>query len=162
MDPASVFLLYIVGVLGLWLLALSIHPAIALVSRASVGLPIGRRFAAVVVSLCLIGSIGMAKASVGPASERMVAMADAGPAISTTGLTIIHRPLMASVGSTYTVVAGDSLWKIARTILATDGQDVGGSSVSDLWRAIYDANRDLIGSNPNLIHPGQVLNLPGR
>jgi hypothetical protein len=29
------------------------------------------------------------------------------------------------------------------------------------WREIYDLNRNVIGPNPNLIHPGQVLKLPG-
>ena len=50
---------------------------------------------------------------------------------------------------TYTVVAGDSLSKIAKREYG-DAQQ---------WRKIYDANRDQI-SNPDLIHPGQVLNIP--
>jgi nucleoid-associated protein YgaU len=28
------------------------------------------------------------------------------------------------------------------------------------WREIYDLNKDLIGKNPDLIHPGQELKLP--
>lgn len=50
---------------------------------------------------------------------------------------------------TYTVVSGDSLSKIAKREYG-DAQQ---------WRKIYDANRDQI-SNPDLIHPGQVLNIP--
>jgi nucleoid-associated protein YgaU len=50
---------------------------------------------------------------------------------------------------TYTVVAGDSLSKIAK-------REYGDASK---WPKIYDANRDQI-KNPDLIHPGQVLNLP--
>jgi nucleoid-associated protein YgaU len=50
---------------------------------------------------------------------------------------------------TYTVVAGDSLSKIAQREYGDAGQ----------WRRIYEANRGAI-SNPDLIHPGQVLNLP--
>lgn len=50
---------------------------------------------------------------------------------------------------TYTVVAGDSLSKIAK-------REYGDASK---WQKIYDANRDQI-KNPDLIHPGQVLNLP--
>ena len=50
---------------------------------------------------------------------------------------------------TYTVVAGDSLSKIAK-------REFGDASK---WNAIYEANRDTI-KNPDLIHPGQVLNLP--
>ena len=50
---------------------------------------------------------------------------------------------------TYTVVAGDTLSKIAK-------REYGDASK---WHAIYEANRDKI-KNPDLIHPGQVLTLP--
>lgn len=49
----------------------------------------------------------------------------------------------------YTVVAGDSLSKIAKRHYGDAAK----------WKAIFEANRDLI-SNPDLIHPGQVLTLP--
>jgi len=60
-------------------------------------------------------------------------------------------PASQSVGSqrTYTVVAGDSLSKIAK-------REYGDASK---WQRIFEANRDKI-QNPDLIHPGQVLNLP--
>lgn len=51
---------------------------------------------------------------------------------------------------TYTVKSGDSLWKIAQQALG-DG---------NRWREIYEMNRETVGSNPNLIYPGQVYNLP--
>lgn len=51
---------------------------------------------------------------------------------------------------TYTVVEGDWLIKIA-------GEQLGDE---DRWREIYDLNRELIGDNPDLIHPGQVFRLP--
>jgi nucleoid-associated protein YgaU len=54
-----------------------------------------------------------------------------------------------SFGRTYTVVAGDSLSKIAK-------REYGDASK---WQRIYEANRDKI-QNPDLIYPGQVLNLP--
>ncbi len=50
---------------------------------------------------------------------------------------------------TYTVVAGDSLSKIAQ-------REYGDASK---WHQIYAANKATI-SNPDLIHPGQVLTLP--
>jgi nucleoid-associated protein YgaU len=50
---------------------------------------------------------------------------------------------------TYTVVAGDSLSKIAQ-------REYGDASK---WQRIYAANKGTI-SNPDLIHPGQVLNIP--
>lgn len=51
---------------------------------------------------------------------------------------------------TYTVKKGDSLSKIAKRVYG-DAQQ---------WRRIHEANRDII-DNPDLIHPGQVLKLPG-
>lgn len=48
---------------------------------------------------------------------------------------------------TVAVKAGDSLTRIAQMA----GVD---------WKQIYALNKDLIGSNPNVIRPGQVLKLP--
>ena len=48
---------------------------------------------------------------------------------------------------TYTVESGDTLSKI--------GQHHGVS-----WHAIHEANRDVIGDNPDLIKPGQKLRIP--
>jgi nucleoid-associated protein YgaU len=53
-------------------------------------------------------------------------------------------------GRTYTIAKGDSLSKIAKRIYG-DAQQ---------WRRIYEANREIIGDNPDLIHPGQALKLP--
>ena len=50
--------------------------------------------------------------------------------------------------ATYTVRAGDTLSGIAQR-LGLSG-----------WQALYDANRATIGSNPNVIKPGQVLVMP--
>ncbi|MFD3455529.1 transglycosylase family protein [Streptomyces sp. NPDC058691] len=54
-------------------------------------------------------------------------------------------------GDQYKVVGGDTLSTIA------DTQDVTGG-----WRALYDTNKAVIGGNPNLIYPGQVLALGGK
>jgi len=57
------------------------------------------------------------------------------------------RPLRRS--PTYTVVAGDTLWKIATRQLG-DGRK---------WAKIYEANKDKI-KDPDFIHPGQVFRMP--
>lgn len=49
----------------------------------------------------------------------------------------------------YTVVRGDSLWRIAQKQLSSGTR----------WKEIYALNQDQI-SNPNLIYPGQILQLP--
>lgn len=162
MDPATVFLLYVLGGLCLWMLAASVRPAIEAFSNVALTLPVGRRVAAMVISAVLLGGAGAAQADVGPPASRMVQMADHGVSISTGTVSVLQRPTIAAVGSTYTVVSGDSLWKIARSLLSEDAASHDGSETSTLWRGIYHANRDLIGANPNLIHPGQVLQIPGR
>lgn len=56
-----------------------------------------------------------------------------------------------SGGTTYTVKKGDCLWTIAKKLCGS-GSD---------WQKIYEANRDTIGKNPNLIYPGQTFTIPG-
>ena len=55
----------------------------------------------------------------------------------------------AGQGQTYTVVAGDSLSKIAKRYYGDASK----------WPRIHEANRDQI-TNPDLIHPGQQLKIP--
>jgi nucleoid-associated protein YgaU len=51
--------------------------------------------------------------------------------------------------NTYTVVAGDSLSKIAKKFYGN----------ANSWKKIYDANTDRI-KNPDVIQPGWVLKIP--
>lgn len=50
----------------------------------------------------------------------------------------------------YIVVKGDCLWNIAKSHYGDASR----------WTDIYAANKTVIGSNPNLIYPGQELLLP--
>ena len=54
-------------------------------------------------------------------------------------------------GTTYVVQPGDSLSKIATQIYGDAGR----------YKDIYENNKDLIGSNPNMIKAGMVLTIPG-
>lgn len=58
-----------------------------------------------------------------------------------------QRPAKEVSSTTYTVVKGDNLSKIAKNLT--------GNSAN--WKAIYEQNKDVIGGNPNLIYPGQQL-----
>lgn len=56
----------------------------------------------------------------------------------------------------HAVLPGDSLWSIAADRLRTD--DI--RRIARYWPRIHRANRDEIGPNPDLLRPGQVLELP--
>jgi nucleoid-associated protein YgaU len=58
-------------------------------------------------------------------------------------------PAAAPASRTYTVVAGDSLSKIAKNLLGN----------ANRWCDIHELNKDTV-KNPDLIHPGQVLKIP--
>ena len=55
-----------------------------------------------------------------------------------------------TASDTYTVKSGDSLSKIAKNFYG-DAQQ---------WKKIYEANKDVIGANPDLIQPGQTYKIP--
>ena len=56
-----------------------------------------------------------------------------------------------SGGTAYTVKKGDNLWTLAKRFYGS-GAD---------YTKIYEANRETIGNNPNLIYPGQTFTIPG-
>jgi len=103
------------------------------------------------------------RAATPPPSDRVVLMA---PEVEQRGVSFVPR--VGLRGSTsiemayrYLVVRGDSLWAIARNHLEAEGATPSGSAVSTLWRMIFKTNRSVIGDDPNLILPGQVLMIPG-
>lgn len=56
----------------------------------------------------------------------------------------------------YVICVGDTLWDIAQ-------QELGSSDpveIDDYWHRIWSSNRDVLTSDPDLIHPGVVLELP--
>lgn len=58
------------------------------------------------------------------------------------------------VKAEHTVVSGETLSSISMKYYdSADKED---------WMAIYEANKDVIGDNPNVIKPDQVLKIPER
>ena len=55
-----------------------------------------------------------------------------------------------SGGQTYMVAKGDCLWNISKKFYGSGSK----------YAIIYNANKSVIGGNPNLIYPGQVLTIP--
>lgn len=73
------------------------------------------------------------------------------PAAKTNTNSSTTRPAPAAAAAkTYTVKKGDCLWNIAKKFLGSGSR----------YTEIYNLNKGVIGSNPNLIYPGQVLTLP--
>ncbi|WP_455357261.1 M23 family metallopeptidase [Streptomyces sp. SYSU K217416] len=108
--------------------------------------PITRGFVAAgtggaALALPLLGATGATaaeKAAPATAAEKAVApVAAAAPAAA-----------VKSAPKTYSVVSGDYLSKIA------DEQDVSGG-----WQKLYQDNREVVGDDPSLIHPGLKLTI---
>lgn len=58
--------------------------------------------------------------------------------------------------NSYTVTSGDELWSIAARALGTEDP----RRIARYWPRIHRLNRAVIGADPSLIYPGQVLRLP--
>lgn len=93
-------------------------------------------------------------------------VATAGAAAASSGhgggppVPLLDRPVTSSAppASDGVVVApGDSLWGIAERAL---GPDPSAASIAASWPRWYDANRAVLGPDPDLIHPGQHLAPP--
>jgi len=67
-----------------------------------------------------------------------------------------HAPARTG-GDPVTVRRGDSLWTIARTRLGTTATP---ARIAREWPRWFAANRSVIGADPDLLHPGQVLRPP--
>jgi LysM repeat protein len=73
-------------------------------------------------------------------------------ATSVTGDQVVAPGSTVATPTQYTIRAGDCLWNIAKNQLG-DGMK---------WQDLFNANKDVLGSNPELIHPGTTINLPGQ
>jgi len=62
----------------------------------------------------------------------------------------IHAPDEIKGEKSYTIKSGDNLSDIAEEQLGD----------ANRWKEIYEMNKDVIGDNPDLIHPGKKLKLP--
>lgn len=60
--------------------------------------------------------------------------------------------------SAVTVRAGDTLWSVAAQHLQSNASD---QQIDKEWRRWYSANKQAVGSDPNVIVPGMKLEAPG-
>jgi nucleoid-associated protein YgaU len=62
-----------------------------------------------------------------------------------------------SPDTTHAVVPGDTLWGLA----AAANPRASPAQLASSWQRWYTANRDVIGADPDLLLPGQLLTVPG-
>jgi nucleoid-associated protein YgaU len=154
------------GVLGLALTAASALPGVVGgAARRLVGvlLPAGaRRGAALALGLGL-GFAAPALADVGSAAGGPVLVTAASAAVpdwpTGEGDAVPDWPAERPADS-HVVVRGDCLWDIAARRLSASGSPVTDAAIAAQVHAWWSANADVIGSNPDLILPGQVLRAP--
>ncbi len=165
MDPASQLAGTVAAAGAAYLVAGLVLDGVRWVTRTSLpGLPSLRPLFAAIALLAMLGRIGPAAATTPPPAQRL-GNGGAGPAVDAGPLVTIDaaavgQPPAAGVpapGGTYTVQTGDSLWSVARRALG-DGARI--ADVASYWPLVYSANAAVIGSDPDLIHPGQELELP--
>lgn len=85
---------------------------------------------------------------------------DISPAGTTLRLSDVGEVAGPAPLDSWTVQRGDHLWHIARETVADRGGDGSEAEVAAYWRRLLAANRDVVGADPDLIHPGQVVRLP--
>ena len=71
-----------------------------------------------------------------------------------------RQPEAGSQALLWTVEEGDHLWKIAMKILRDHDHPTDPAAVVGYWQQIIDLNSEALSGDPDLIHPGMVLNLP--
>ncbi|WP_029068436.1 hypothetical protein [Jonesia quinghaiensis] len=79
------------------------------------------------------------------------------PTASTTTATDTDTSTGQDAPSELRVAAGDSLWSITSAALPEGATN---AEIAAAWPAVYEANRDVIGEDPNNITPGTVITIP--
>jgi len=155
---ALLFLVVVVVPIARMLIALAIYAYAAITGRRHL-----RTVAARVMPRLghLLGSVVVGVASIA-APAAAAPQADQPTQISIDRITPVAEPAPEEVTATpvsdiYVVEVGDSLWDIAasQSPAATDAQ------ITETWKAIWRANRHVIGDHPELIRPGMELVIEG-
>lgn len=171
-----------------YLLAVSVLHAAATVLRAGGGhrladaitTPAVRRLVRTGLGLGLAAasSVGGHEEATGTAGTVTMTPVVAAPVVTQTRIedpagTAAMRPQVApgsgvaqmvpAAPATWTVSSGESLWSIAEDLLADAWQrPPSGAETDPFWRALVERNRDRLAdpADPDLIHPGQVFEVP--
>jgi hypothetical protein len=166
-EPATGYLIVVTATSVVWFGGEGTWKcALWLARRPSLQMSRVARIASVLVTVMVAAAswrVAPAIADVMPPSHRVMET-ERLPAIgSASALTLLSMVEEADRSlAAYTVKSGDCLWRIARSTIIADGAVPTGASIAELWKRIYEVNVDVIGANPRLIFPGQVLEIPER
>lgn len=80
-----------------------------------------------------------------------------GGAHDTPGPSGSAEPVVQESAGTVVVVPGDSLWRLAAATLPAGATN---AQIASSWKDWYEANVSVIGADPDLLLPGQVLRVP--
>lgn len=72
---------------------------------------------------------------------------------------VAAQPAAAGAADVYHIEKGDSLWSIARDQFEAQGVTPTNGQIQEATKALYEANREVIGANPNLILAGHSINI---
>ena len=146
--------------LSLWLLVASALVGLAL--RTGTGVALARRLAPAWLAATLsTGALLLAPAAQAtPADLDGLPLPDRAPAAAMSGPDLVGPSTLtpaAPPDPTVVVQAGDCLWDLARRHAPSATSDLEVARLTSAWHA---ANRAVIGPDPDVLHPGQVLTVP--
>lgn len=154
----------LVAVIAMLIVLITLNVVGAAMARRSASIDsLAARVSPVWLRRCVLGVCGFALTAPGFAAT--AGAHDATPegpprpagTVHLAGLALPDLPSAPAV-RTLTVRPGDTLWSIARRGLQADATD---RAIAAEVTALYAANRQIIGDDPDLIFPGQQLTAPG-
>jgi len=155
MEPAMVVCTAVAGVgLGGWLARQIPHVVRALPGRLEA-------MAVTVLPHRAIATLALAVVGMWAAPRPQEASAEPLPPLVRLSDQPVQEPASFGEVATYEVQRGDSLWRISAATLTDFGaRRPTSADIARFWPRIFEANRSLIGDDPNLILPGQHLTIP--
>ena len=145
--------------LSLWLMVAS--ALVGLAARTGVGVGLARRIAPAWLATTLTTGVVL----LGPAAQATPADLDGLPlpdrapaaAAAPSPDELLPSTPASTPAGTVVVRAGDSLWNLARQHATDPGSD---REVARLTQAWHETNRAVVGPDPDVLRPGQVLTIP--
>lgn len=156
MDPATQFAAIVASAGAAYLVVGAVLDGIRRLAGVRLaGLPSLRPLLAAMAVVSVLGRAAPSGAALPPPAHRLTP--EHGSRVAAAS---VVQPAVApepAPAAGYEVAPGDTLWDIAHRAL---GAEATTAEIGAYWRAIYAANAAVVGDDPDLIHPGQTLDLP--